>query len=149
MFNKTKESNLENWLDCLAMFQYSFWAIFKWSWSKNKRWTDYVKECVSNNIKQSKNIQWVKFIHSSYWDLEIPKESIIYCDIPYKWTAKYKWVGEFNYEEFYKWCREKKKEWHTIFISEYNMPDDFKIVWQQEIVNNLNNKKATEKLFTL
>ena len=149
MFNKAKESNLENWLDCLAMFQYSFWAIFKWSWSKNKRWTDYVKECVSNNIKQSKNIQWVKFIHSSYWDLEIPKESIIYCDIPYKWTAKYKWVDEFNYENFYEWCREKKKQWHTIFISEYNMPDDFKCVWQQDIVNNLNNKKATEKLFTL
>jgi DNA adenine methylase len=32
----------------------------------------------------------VKFIHSSYQDLEIPKESIIYCDIPYKDTTKYK-----------------------------------------------------------
>jgi hypothetical protein len=29
------------------------------------------------------------------------------------------------------------------------MPDDFKCVWQQEIINNLNNKKAIEKLFTL
>ena len=91
---------------------------------------------------------WVKFIHSSYGDLIIPPNSIIYCDIPYKDTAKYAtWC--FNYEHFYDWCREKKKEWHTIFISEYNMPDDFKCVWQQEIVNNLNNKKAVEKLFTL
>ena len=41
-------------------------------------------------IKQSKNLELVSFICSSYQDLEIPKESIIYCDIPYKDTTKYK-----------------------------------------------------------
>jgi len=29
------------------------------------------------------------------------------------------------------------------------MPDDFKCLWEQDIVNNLNKKKSTEKLFTL
>lgn len=138
------------WYVWLAWFQLSFWAMWFWSYRRDKEWKrDYANETIKNIEKQKVKIKWIKFINSSYKDLGIPKESIIYCDIPYKHTAKYKWVEEFDYEHFYNWCREKKKEWHTIFISEYNMPDDFTCVWQQEIVNNLNNKKATEKLFTL
>ena len=83
---------------------------------KTKLWTirDYQDEAYRNVLKQISNIKWVKFIHSSYENLEIPNNSIIYCDIPYKWTSQYK--DGFNHEEFYNWCREKGKEWHTIFI---------------------------------
>jgi DNA adenine methylase len=134
------------WYNC------SYWAKFFWWYARwnNNKWVkrNYCLEWYNNIMEQLPNIQWVKFINSSYKDLEIPKESIIYCDPPYKDTTKYK-TWWFDYEHFYNWCREKKKEWHTIFISEYDMPDDFKCVWQQEIVNNLNNKKATEKLFTI
>ena len=39
---------------------------------------------------------------------------------------------------------------HTVFISEYNAPDDFECVWQKEINqkmnNNANTSKAVEKL---
>ena len=113
---------------------------------------DYIAESYRNAVKQSPLLQGVEFMHSSYKDLDIPDSSIIYCDIPYKDTTKYK-TGWFDYEHFYNWCREKKKEWHTIFISEYNMPDDFKCVWEKEVNSSLTkdtwSKKATEKLFTL
>jgi DNA adenine methylase len=42
----------------------------------------------------------------------------------------------------------KAKEGHKVFVSEYNAPSDFKCVWRQELTNNLNLKKAVEKLFT-
>ena len=46
-----------------------------------------------------------------------------------------------------------KERGHQIFISEYNMPDDFICVWQKEIISSLTqdtgSKKAIEKLFTL
>lgn len=131
-------------------FNSSFWSKWFW-WFTRPRKNWWNRDCICGKnllIKQIDKLKDVNFIHSSYQDLDIPKESIIYCDPPYKDTTKYK-TWWFDYEYFYNWCREKKKEWHTIFISEYNMPDDFKCVWQQEIVNNLNNKKATEKLFTL
>lgn len=142
-------------MDFLTAFIW-YWCSYSWKWFgwyarwNNTKWEprNYCLESKKNILKQKQWIEWIKFIHSSYQDLEIPKESIIYCDIPYKGTTKYK-TGWFDYEHFYNWCREKKKEGHTIFISEYNMPDDFKCVWQQELTNNLNNKKATEKLFTL
>lgn len=113
---------------------------------------NYQKECERNVQKQLLNLVDVYFSNSSVVDIKPNQKALIYCDIPYKNTAKYK--DEFPYEEFYKWCKEMKKEGHTIFISEYNMPSDFKEVWNQEINHSLSkavggNKKATEKLFTL
>ena len=53
---------------------------------------------------------------------------------------------------FYKWCRAMKEDGHTVFVSEYNMPSDFKCIWQKEVTNAMNltsTKKPIEKLFTL
>lgn len=101
-----------------------------------------------NAIKQSENIQDVLFIQSPFQNLHIPNNSIIYCDPPYQGTTKYK-TGDFNHAEFWEWCRAKAKEGHQVFISEYNAPEDFKCVYSHELTNSLNNKKATEKLFTI
>ncbi|MBD3330532.1 DNA adenine methylase [Candidatus Peregrinibacteria bacterium] len=151
MFNKAKLSDLSNPVDCFAMFQYSFGCIFKGSWSKNKRGTDYVKECVKNVLKQSKNIQGVVLRPESYLDLVIPENSLIYCDPPYWDTAGYKNDYEFNHVQFWQWCRDKTKEGHTVFVSEYNAPNDFECIWQMDIKNNMGNNSTnnTEKLFRL
>lgn len=101
-----------------------------------------------NAIKQSKNLKGVRFVNCGYNELEIPKNSIIYCDPPYKGTTKYK-TGDFNHSDFWQWCREKTKEGHNVFVSEYNAPEDFKCIWKKEVTTTLNNsKKDTEKLFT-
>ncbi len=101
--------------------------------------------------KARKQVSGINFIYSGYDKLEIPKDSIIYCDPPYKGTTKYK--DDFNHEPFYEWCRQKHKEGHTIFVSEYGMPDDFICVWSKEVNNSLTkdtgSKKGIEKLFTL
>lgn len=102
-------------------------------------------------IKQSGLIQGVDLLHSSYSDLDIPPNSVIYCDPPYEGTTGYK--DKFNHADFWQWCRDKAKEGHTVFVSEYNAPDDFDCIWQQElnvsIAKNGKHKKAVEKLFTL
>ena len=151
-----KIKNTTQFLKGYIWFACSYsWKWF-WGWCRGNKsnWIprDYVNEAYKNAVKQNSLLQWIKFIHSCYQDLEIPNNSIIYCDIPYKDTTKYK-TWWFDYEKFYNWCREKKKEWHSIYISEYNMPKDFKCLWQKEIVSSLTkdtwSKKATEKLFTL
>lgn len=45
---------------------------------------------------------------------------------------------------------------HEIFISEYSMPNDFKIIWEQEVKSSLSannisggNKISIERLFVL
>ena len=115
----------------------------------NSTTKSYCRQSKNNIMKQLPNLQGVNFIHSNYDELEIPSNSIIYCDPPYEGTTKYK--DTFDHIKFWNWCREKSKEGHLIFISEYNAPEDFECVWEGEIINSLNNqaniKKATEKLF--
>ena len=112
---------------------------------------DYSLEAYKNAQKQFPKLLGVDFRHSSYQDLDIPAKSIIYCDPPYKDTTQYK--DSFDHEPFYEWCRQKHKEGHQVFVSEYQMPDDFTCVWSKEVNSSLTkdtgSKKATEKLFTL
>ena len=155
-YKELQANKVVDWITWFTAFAMSFGWKFFWWYRRDVAWTKWCIENMKtqtrrskeNAMKQSDNIQWVKLIHSSYQDLVVPNNSIIYCDIPYKNTTKYK-SDWFDYENFYQWCRDKKQEGHTIFISEYNMPEDFKCVWEMQLTNNLNDKKATEKLFTL
>ena len=114
---------------------------------------DYQDEAHRNLLNQVKNIKKVQFKHSSYDELEIPSNSIIYCDPPYDGTTQYK--DSFDSSKFWQWCREKANQGHQVFISEYNAPDDFECLWQQEVKSSLSangiaggNKVSVEKLFT-
>ena len=110
---------------------------------------NYTLESKKNIMNQSVRLQDVLFIHSSYDELEIPDNSIIYCDPPYENATSYK--DKFNHSKFWEWCREMSKKGHKVFISEYNAPDDFKCIWQQEVNSSLTkdtgSKKAIERLF--
>lgn len=106
-----------------------------------------------NALKQSPNIQGVNFICESFLNLTF-NNVVIYCDPPYRGTTSYK-TESFPYEKFYDWCRLMKLKGNRIFVSEYNMPDDFIQVWQGEIKTNFASSRtkathnAIEKLFTL
>lgn len=89
---------------------------------------------------------------SDYADIPLPDKATIYCDIPYKGTKQYSTSKDFDYSKFYDWCRQKKSEGYRVFVSEYQMPDDFKCIWQKQItcaVNLTKTTRPTEKLFTL
>ena len=80
------------------------------------------------SIKKSmKNWHWDDFQCGDYLHMKLPPPpAVIYCDPPYKNTAKYK--DEFDHDIFYDWCRERTAEGYTVYISEYQMPDDFKLI---------------------
>lgn len=111
---------------------------------------NYCLESKNNIMNQSHILKDVLFIHSSYDELEIPDNSIIYCDPPYENTTSYK--DKFNHSKFWQWCRDMANKGHKVFVSEYNAPDDFECIWQMEVNSSLTkdtgSKKATEKLFT-
>ena len=115
---------------------------------------NYQEEALKNVLKQVGNLRNVKLRNENYFELLIPADSIIYLDPPYKNTTKY--FSDFDHDHFYEYCRQKKKEGHTIFISEYEMPEDFICVWEKEVKSSLSangkiggSKVSNEKLFTL
>ena len=124
----------------------------KWfgGWRRDKEGKrDYVAEAYRNAVKQSPFLKGISFKKDSYDELLIPNNSIIYCDPPYEGTTKYK--DKFNHDLFWSWCREMTRKGHSVFISEYNAPSDFKCIWEKDITSSLTkntgSKRATEKLF--
>jgi DNA adenine methylase len=113
---------------------------------------DYWGEHYRNITKQVPNLEGVQLSCVSYTKLKIPKQSIIYCDPPYASTTKYR--DGFDHAQFWDWCREQSKAGHSVFISEYNAPKDFKCVWEKPAkttfswrAENLSTKESVERLF--
>lgn len=115
-------------------------------YARNKRVINVSNQGIKNLKRQASNLKNIKFINCDFRD--IPKDKIkgyvIYCDIPYKNTTKYK-TGKFPYEEFYQWANEMAKD-NVVLISEYNMPEIFKCIWQKEIkVSFCSTRKANDE----
>lgn len=111
---------------------------------------DYIGEQIRNTRNQIELLKGVVFNCSDYADLDVPRNSIIYCDIPYKGTKQYLTSKNFDYERFWQWVRDKSYEGSDVLISEYNAPEDFVEIWNGEITNSMNHTKTyitVEKLF--
>lgn len=91
----------------------------------------------------------VHFASGNYKELN-PSGALIYCDPPYAGTKGYLTITkEFNHKEFWDIMREWSKS-NIVLISEENAPDDFDILWEQEVSRTIRaqeKSKATEKLF--
>ena len=75
-------------------------------------------ECLQrlNNLQKDN----IKFYSDDYQNIPLTdKDAVIYCDIPYANTEKYK--HPFDYERFYLWAERQEI---PIYISEYEMPKD-------------------------
>lgn len=109
---------------------------------------DRIGEAIRNILAQVPLIGGVQFTNRSYADMNVPPNSIIYCDPPYEGVSKYAY--SIDHEDFWEWCRKKVAEGHEVFVSEYNAPDDFVCVWERKLrvcVNPGIGKQAVEKLF--
>lgn len=115
---------------------------------------DYQSEAIRNVMAQSKKLSNCAFSCTSYNQLLIPPESIIYCDPPYKGSTQY--FQSFDHSLFWQWVRNVSQQGHRIFVSEYAAPSDFRCIWQKQLASSLsaNGKSggsviSTEKLFIL
>jgi len=129
-------------------FMVSFGAKWFAGFSKNKKGDNYALRGKRVLLKQLQLMKGVILENSSYDKLEIPPNSIIYCDPPYRSTTGYK--DSIDHDHFWQWCRDKSNEGHEVFISEYNGPFDFICVTEilhNTILDKSKRYNRTEKLF--
>ena len=114
---------------------------------------DFYNEAYRNLEKDVPEFQSIEFMCSNYENLDISKwnNCVIYCDPPYKGTVKYDYAKNsyFNYDHFWDWIRKISKN-NFVFISESQAPEDFKIIWEKEVVRTVgksNDFKAVERLY--
>jgi DNA adenine methylase len=115
---------------------------------------NYQAEAIRHVLKQVEYLRGVILQNKEYYDVHIPNNSIIYCDPPYEGTAGY--ASTFDHASFWDWVRLQYHKGHTVFVSEYNAPDDFTCVWEMEVKSSLSangksggNKNTVEKLFCM
>ena len=113
---------------------------------------NYQLEAISTTLKQVEKLKGVIIQNKTYYELELPPNSIVYCDPPYEGTTKY--ANDFDHNLFWNWVRNISKQGHTVFVSEYEAPNDFVCVWEKEAKSFLstttkkrNSKFSVEKLF--
>ncbi len=147
------KNNQDNYPDELVGFV-GFGCSFGGRWfegcANSKKQRSYSAESYRACLRQGKLIQGVEIIQSSYLDLSIPPDSIIYCDPPYMDTKKYK--DSIDHNQFWEWCRYQASLGHQVFVSEQSAPDDFTVVFSKDRKSPLcaDNSKAvviSEKLF--
>lgn len=124
---------------------------------------DYQSEAISNVMKQINKMKGVIFQNELYNKLELPPNSVIYCDPPHEGTTQYsnshhkgatQYSNDFDHEFFWNWVRDISKQGHSVFVSEYNAPKDFVCLWEKAAKSSLSangkvggNKLSVEKLF--
>lgn len=136
------------WIGFMASYNGRF---FDGGYSGNYKKRDYIKESILNIEKQIPLLNDITFKLTNYNELDIPDSSIIYCDPPYGGTKEYS-TSKFDSDSFWEWCRDKSREGHSVFVSEYNSPKDFECVWEKKVKTSINHdktKKAIEKLFKI
>lgn len=105
-------------------------------------------ELINDNI----NVLPVINVQSKdYRLLDIPNNSVVFCDPPYKNSSiKYNNI-KFDHEEFYNWCIEKAKN-NDVFVTEYNIEHpNFKLIGEKArkiSMNGIGSKGfKTERLY--
>ena len=108
---------------------------------------DITNEAIRNIKKQASELKDVVFGCRNYYDCTYADADgfVIYCDPPYRDTTKYE-TGSFDYEKFYRWCKDMAKS-NIVLISEYWMPDDgFECIWQGNLKCTLDKASRTDKV---
>lgn len=158
-YNKVKDSKdlYDDWYVGLVGFCATFGAKWFGGYARGFKADkitprDMPNEAIRNLEKQRVNLKNIEFLECGYDKYTNVKNSVIYCDIPYKNTTNYK-TGDFDYEKFYEWCIQMKHKNNVVLVSEYNMPDDkFECIWSKEYSTSVSlgdskHSKRTEKLF--
>lgn len=135
------------WVGFMASYRGKFFGGYSGAYMRsNGKYEDRIAESVRSVMRQVPKLQGVEFRTGDYKNLQIPDESIIYCDPPYMGTTGY--ADGLNHDEFWQWCRERVYEGHKVYISEYQAPDDFIKIWEKPMQNCLSlNNEAAERLF--
>lgn len=102
-------------------------------------------------LQRLEQLEQLHFYNTSYENVPVRENSVIYCDIPYGGTAEYdKSSTSFDRRKFFDWADDQE---NPVFISEYNVEDSrFKCIANFEKRSMLSATKdntliKTEKVY--
>ena len=114
---------------------------------KSAHWRSGKLDGKNNDLQSLQSLESLEQFSTDYQNVNIYKDSVIYCDIPYEGTDGYNGI-DFDFERFYSWC---EKQTEPVFISSYKMPEDrfvcIATFEHRSILSPTANNKVLEKVF--
>ena len=99
-------------------------------------------------LERLESLERLERHNTDYRNVELPDDSIVYCDPPYANTNRYGLNGSrFDNEAFWEWARHCRQ---PVFISEYEAPKDFICIAEIPTISRINAKasrRVSEKIF--
>lgn len=89
----------EDHLKAFIGFGCSFSGKYFGGYARCKRDRNYALNAKNTLLKKHQNMKDVEFFNLSYSEVNIPSNSLVYCDIPYKGTTKYS-TDSFDHSSF-------------------------------------------------
>jgi DNA adenine methylase len=147
-YNEIKNNKLDYPKELVAFvgFGCSFGGSFFGGYARSGN-RNYSKNAKNSCLSKINKMKDVKFNYCDYRDYN-PNNSIIYCDPPYSNTSHSYGINEkFDSVEFWNIMRRWTKN-NTVYISEYDAPDDFEVVWfdYSKVTICRNKSKYNDKL---
>lgn len=118
--------------------------------TKGNRKPRYI-ECKENMKRHAPRLEDVNLGVCDFvsYDPDVYSNALFYCDPPYRDTVGY--GVDFPFDRFYDWCRKMARN-NWVLVSEFKMPDDFKVVLEipRKVTldsNRVKAKSVKERLF--
>lgn len=127
-----------------------FGGVFMGTYAKDDKGRNYCLNGHNTAMKLQQQLNTSDtFIHGSYDILTYEPNSLIYCDPPYQDTTGYG-GSKFDHDKFFAWARNMHEQGHTILLTEYTAPPEYRPLYQWHRKNALHHAKtATETLYIL
>ena len=119
------------WRTAYYGFGMSFGSKWFGGYARDEKGANYIANFKrSANLKRSTSLKrsisvGTTFVCSDYRKLQIPNNSVIYCDPPYCNRTKAHNFDTFNTDKFWQWCRDMTKLNHIVLVTGFVVPDDF------------------------
>ena len=152
--NQDKELHIAGFVGFACSFAGKFWGGYARDGKIDKS-GNYALRGKNSILKKMQTLMESQFTCKDFSDLDY-KDSIIYCDPPYKNTTPYykKILGTFDYDKFLEWVNIQSKK-NIVLVSEYkhNVLEDVKILLEipsRTDIRGKDNKqiKTIEVLYT-
>lgn len=112
---------------------------------------EFVRTAKQGLLRYKNDLKDVCFLDARSYDTFNPKNTVIYCDPPYKGNkVPSVYFRGFDHDHFWNMMRKWSRN-NIVFISESNAPDDFECIWTKEDGKTFRNdrKIIKENLYTL
>jgi len=144
-----RAADASNPLTAFAAIGCSFSGKWWGGYARDNTGRNYCKNAKNSLLKKMATMQGVGFTCGSYLNIA-PVGRLVYCDPPYENTTGYAGIPKFSHADFWAWVRETSKS-NVVVVSEYNAPEDFRVVWSKDTTTDIRTKSGrearVEKLF--